>query len=501
MLFHPYKPVKIFGITVWPQGMIPRHREKLAQSIGNAVGNELVSQETVFNALFETSFFQRKVEDFVDVYTGDLLSTVYPSFIDALPAGARAPILDTISALQYRLADYIAAMLKSEETAAAIGRFVDTRVDELLSRRLDDTLNPETFEQLMGFVEDRFRRVVSEAGFESKVRVFVSGRLDELAQSNATLAEMVTPETVAFIKERIDQQVPPIVHNLADIATSQNTRKQIGALIKLEVDDYYEQLSLLKKIFISRERIHREVDDLVNKTLPRRVEEYLRGAAFEQEAETFLNSTIDKVLERPLSEIVGQLDPERLELIKAQVADRLLEFVQSPELARSVSAYLNDALDRWRPQTLSEVLLHANPESVEMVKGFLTRSLLNLLSRDDTARTINAIMSSQIERLLISPIGKLGDHLSEHSVKRASSALVERITGAARERLPAAIAEFDVGGLVRRKVSDYPTEKLEELVLSVAKHHLKTIELFGAAIGFFIGVGQAIYFWLTYRPG
>lgn len=71
----------------------------------------------------------------------------------------------------------------------------------------------------------------------------------------------------------------------------------------------------------------------------------------------------------------------------------------------------------------------------------------------------------------------------------------------AREGLPKAIAEFDVGGLVRKKVSDYPNEKLEELVLSVARHHLKTIELFGAVIGFFIGVLQAIYFWLTYVPG
>ena len=41
---------------------------------------------------------------------------------------------------------------------------------------------------------------------------------------------------------------------------------------------------------------------------------------------------------------------------------------------------------------------------------------------------------------------------------------------------------------------------LKELVLSVAQHHLKTIELFGAIIGFFIGVGQAIYFWFTYHP-
>ena len=138
--------------------------------------------------------------------------------------------------------------------------------------------------------------------------------------------------------------------------------------------------------------------------------------------------------------------------------------------------------------------------SIEQAKKFLTRSLLGLLSRDQTARTINAILSAQIERLLIAPIGRLGDHVSPTALQRASAALVERITQAARERLPVAIAEFDVGGLVRRKVSDYPIERLEELVLSVAQHHLKMIELFGAIIGFFIGVGQAIYFWFTYHP-
>ena len=69
-----------------------------------------------------------------------------------------------------------------------------------------------------------------------------------------------------------------------------------------------------------------------------------------------------------------------------------------------------------------------------------------------------------------------------------------------REEVERAIAEFDVGGVVRKKVSEYPLERLEALVLSVAQHHLKTIELFGAVIGFFIGVVQAVYFWLTYTP-
>jgi uncharacterized membrane protein YheB (UPF0754 family) len=45
---------------------------------------------------------------------------------------------------------------------------------------------------------------------------------------------------------------------------------------------------------------------------------------------------------------------------------------------------------------------------------------------------------------------------------------------------------------VREKINNYPVEKLESLVMSVAKEHLRTIELFGALFGFVIGVVQAL---------
>src|ERR1044072_524311 len=381
MLFHPYQSVKLLGITIWPQGMIPRHREKLAQSIGNAVGNELVSQQTVFDALFETDFFQRKVEDFVGNYTSELLSRVYPSFIDVLPSQPRAPILDTISALQYRLAEYIAEMLKSEETAAAIENFVDKQVDELLERRVGDMVKDESVDRMLNFAEDQVHKLFATEGFETKVHEFISARMDDIARSDATLADTFTPETIAFIKHRIDQQVPPIVHHLAEIATAQTTRKQIGGLIKLEVDEYYQQLSLFKKIFVSRERIHREVDELMNKTLPRRVEEYLRGPAFEQEAETFLNATVDNVMARPLNELIGQFDSIRFEDLKSQISNRLVEILRSEALSTSLSMQVEETIDRLRPQTLGALMQQLDSNSTTQAKEFLSKSLLSQIGR------------------------------------------------------------------------------------------------------------------------
>src|SRR5205085_5932185 len=227
---------------------------------------------------------------------------------------------------------------------------------------------------------------------------------------------------------------------------------------------------------------------------------YLRGSAFAAEATIFLDATVDKFMTRPLNELVGQVSSERFEAIRREAGTRFIGMARSAELTQSVSRYMSDAVERLRPQTLRELLEMLNPESASRAKSFLTKSLLTVLARDDTARTINAILSSQIERFLVAPIGRLADHMPEGAIEKASAALTEKITAAARERLPAAIAEFDVGGVVRKKVSDYPLDKLEALVLLVAQHHLKTIEMFGAIIGFWIGVGQAIYFWFTYTP-
>jgi uncharacterized membrane protein YheB (UPF0754 family) len=105
------------------------------------------------------------------------------------------------------------------------------------------------------------------------------------------------------------------------------------------------------------------------------------------------------------------------------------------------------------------------------------------------------MLSGQIERLLAAPIGRLSDKIEEQKLLSASETFADTIINAIREKLPQAIKEFDVGGVVKEKIMNYPVEKLEALVMSVAKEHLRTIELFGAVFGLMIGVVQAIQFY------
>lgn len=497
MLFRPYQPKKFLGITVVPQGMIPKHRDRLANAIGNAVGNELMSNETVTTALFgEKQFLRRKVEALIDKYAEELLSREFPSLLDALPPSMRTAMLDSLSNLEERLGEYVTATLKSEETAEAVREFVDKQADKLLSRRVSETLDEDTFQQALQFVEDRVKGIVKEAAFESRIRNFVNARVDDVADTETPLGEMFTPDFVAFVRERLISQVPPVVQQLTDIATSPKTKTQIASLIKAEVGDYYQHLPFYQKFFVSRDRLYNEVDDLVNTTLPRKIEETLRGEAFASEAENFLNSTIDGWLSRPLPELIGNIAPDKLGNLKEQISGTLLKLVQSSEMQNSLSAYLTDTLHNIRPHSWRAIAERIHPEAAPRIKKAATESLISVLHREETVNSVNAILSAQIDRLLVTPIGKLSEHISAETVRDISDALTDKIIAAAEERLPAVIHEFDIATLVREKVDAYPLEKLEALVLSVAGQHLRTIELFGLVIGFAIGIAQAFLFWV-----
>ncbi len=492
MLFRPRNPVKLLGITIFPQGMIPRHRDRLANAIGKAVGEELVSQETVLDQLFEKDFLRRKIQGLVDSYAQELISQNYPSLIEALPSNLREPVLDAISTLQLKIGTHIQTVLKSEDTVQSISGFVERRVDEFLSKRVSEVIDEEQFNKALNFLETRIRNAVREPSLEKKIANFISNRVDDLANTQTTLGDLFTPDAIALVKEKAVEQIDPIISHLTQLAAAEKTRNQIGAIIKKEVHEYYEGLPFIKKIFVSRETLLNEVDDLVNESLPKRIEETLRGDFFAEEAFSFIDTSVNNVLARPLQSLIGQIAPNQLERVKKQITTSVLGLLQSDEMQKSISAYLTDSLHKIRPHSLDAILQTIHPESEEKLKKMLSGGLLNILNQEETANIINAVLAKQIEKLMAAPIGKLSDHISEDQIKKTGNQLTDTILQAAKEKLPQAIQEFNVGEMVREKINNYPVEKLESLVLSVAKEHLRTIELFGAFFGFVIGVVQAI---------
>ncbi len=492
MLFRPREPFKLLGVTLFPQGMIPRHRERLAAAIGKAVGEELVSKETIMEELLGKEFLRRKIRSVVDSYTEELIRQEYPSLIEALPPRLREPVLDSITTLQLTIARHIEQVLKDQESARSIRGFVEHRVDEVLSRRASEVVDDDVFEQVVAFVDQRIAGGLHSDVLADKVREFVERRIDDLIKSDTPLSEMFTLDAVELLKGKANEQIAPMAHHLTEIAAAERTRNQIATLIKKEVHTYYEQLPFFKKIFVSRENLLGEVDDLVNESLPKRIEETLKGDFFADEARAFINNAFDTTLARPLFDIVGSIEQEQLQRVKDQIVAAILKMIKGPELRAQITVYIRETLGQFRPHSIDSIMRTLHPESEQRLKDMLADGLLNVIARPDTSRIINKMLAQQVDALLSAPIGRLSDLISEDKLRSAGDSLADAIIDAIREKLPEAIEEFDVGNVVRQKIVGFPNEKLEDLVLSVAKEHLRLIELFGALFGFFIGLSQAL---------
>lgn len=499
MLFRPRNPVKLLGITVFPQGMIPRHRERLANAIGKAVGQELMSQETVLEHLFERDFLRKKIQGLVDSYTDEIVKTDYPSLIEALPENLRKAILDSLESFQESLAEYVRRAVQSEETANAINQFVGKRIDDILNDDVAGLFTDETYTNLLNFLKAKAVSILDEPRLEEEISNFIGKRVSDLAHTETPLRELLSDDAILLIKQKAVEQIEPIVHQLTELATEERTKNQIGSLIKKEVHNYYEQLPFIKRIFVSRENLLREVDDLVDDSLPKRIEETLHGDFFVEEASSFVNKTIDKTIDKPLPELIGTIDAQQLENLGNQLTASVITLLRSPEMRASVANFLETSIEKLRPQKVGDILGSMHSDAASEIKKTLVGGLERLLRNEDTTDMIHRVLSNQVENLLHAPIGKLTRHVSEDKIRKTGATLTETIIDAARQKLPETIKDFDIGGVVRDKVNNYPAEKLESLILSIAKEHLRTIEFFGFLFGLIIGLGQAAFtYWAIF---
>ncbi|MEZ5988533.1 MAG: DUF445 family protein [Planctomycetota bacterium] len=146
---------------------------------------------------------------------------------------------------------------------------------------------------------------------------------------------------------------------------------------------------------------------------------------------------------------------------------------RQPDLARKIGAVVGDHL--VEPADLRAALERVDLRP--MVQGLLDQALEEKLGELSKLPMIGAFLTP--DRL-----AGIRDGLVE-AVLRHRDTIGEHLGQALDEG-------FDVHRIVEEKVAGFPTERLERLVLEVARRELVAIELWGAVLGGLIGLLQVL---------
>ena len=184
MLFHPYNPIKIGKWTLpFTPGIVPKRKERLAEAVGNAVGNRLFTGEDLKEVLLSDT--TKKM--FVDTAFNAL--DLAPAFIsvDEPPQSANSLALTYLGDekwehLKNRFTCILTARLLTVTKDLDIGEIIATQMTTALAEKkagvLSLLLNEHTVAAFLPVFTERINAYIDENG-EALIENALKKQVDE----------------------------------------------------------------------------------------------------------------------------------------------------------------------------------------------------------------------------------------------------------------------------------------------------------------------------------
>lgn len=146
MLFHPRKPIKVFGITI--QGIFPKNQRLIAEKLGQVVSNEFLSFDEIEAKVTNPENLQKlrpDIEGHIDNFLRNKLKDVFPML--SMMMGEKT-ILQLKEAFLLELESLFPVLMKSYMNKLQhdlnLEKIVTEKVANFSSGKLEDILNQIT---------------------------------------------------------------------------------------------------------------------------------------------------------------------------------------------------------------------------------------------------------------------------------------------------------------------------------------------------------------------
>jgi len=482
MLFRPLREIRVLGLKVpFTPGIIPKERYTLSRSIARMVSQELLTEDTLRKQLHAPQAMEQLSRS-VSGLSSEILDTPLSRFTEkGLPA-----VLPT---LQESLRGILSGLFRSPGFFAAVRSLIARMVGTISSEKVGSLLDRH---ELPAWARGRLLPLIGDAETRGK-----AGREAARLLSGPEAirpAELVSPQLRGLLLAEVENLLPAVTGDLLERLRIGAERGELERQGRILVRSIVEKLNVIQRFLVGAGQFDRRLEE----KMPEIVDDALDAAARYLEdpahvsrlAETLLDAllsggrgpsagraeTVQGIVEVFVRDLVGRLSDsgawERL-------LDRLLEALRGGG-TRTVGALLAGSL---------------GIRDVDAVEAICFQ-VLDYLNREETARDIAAELSAFAARFLEdnkdSCLAKILA-VDEGKKRELDAWLFGKLVGVLDQKLPEILRGIDVEGLVIGRIDGLDVRDVENLVMEVVASHLKWINVFGAILGFLIGLIQVVF--------
>lgn len=494
MLFRPLRSWHVFGLRVpMTPGVIPSKRRELAENIGEMVGRHLLTSKDIGAALSEEPF-QEHLSSVINQHLDDLLNRDFGPAKTLVPDRFRAYFKVAVKVLDYQIREAVSRYLHSDEFAAAVSAMVSAQVDSFGARPLNELISAEERQGFYGFIDSLVSDLLNGPQIEEWLAVYLQKSFQQSAEEGRSIADHLPDPLLELIVETIRRRSPDILRHLAMMLAEPPVRERIIRVVRGGVDHFIESLGplgIMAGSFMNMSAL----EDKIREYLTDKEEEivtWLQNAEVQDRFSAVLVEQTEKFLDTPLAELLDRVDDEQMETICRETAVQILGILRAKGVGEALSAMLRDNLEEMLEHgnlstaALAEKLLTG--EKTAAMKEMVAGEAVALLRSRSVRKLLGRMSNNLLDALLNRPVGILGKllpvgvrtGLADYAVITANRMLIREV--------PGLVDSLNIRQMVAEKVDSLDLMELERLLLSIMEEQFKYINLFGALLGFLIGL-------------
>ena len=494
MLFRPLEPWFFFGLQVpMTPGVIPSKRHALAENIGEMVGQHLLTSKDIGAALSEEPF-QEHLANLVDRRVREIMMRDLGPIGEEIPRKFKAYFKIGVKTLKYQLNEGVSNYLASDRFEAQLRTSLESRLDGLAEQEINGLLAPESRRDIYNLFNAVFADLLGGQQMGLWLGDALAQGLRKSAARGETLADLVPERMVPVIKGFVEEHSAQILAGMGRQVADPLIRSQVISGVLGGVDHFLDSLGpmgAMARGFLEKETLEQKVGEYLSEKEDDLVA-WFSSPEIRQRMAGVLDKAVDDLMEKPLAELLSRIPEEDCNKLCREALTPLMGMLQEEGALNGLSAMvhvgLEDLIDdgRMRFAELGQKFL-PDEQGRELREMFIAEVVTMLRSRK-TRQLVSTMLTSMIDGLLNRPIGILYD-LVPHGIRRAfNNALTLMVNRMLLQEVPGVVDSLNIKRLVTEKIDRLDLLQLERLLLSIMEEQFKYINLFGAFLGFLLGL-------------
>jgi uncharacterized membrane protein YheB (UPF0754 family) len=495
MLFRPLHPWRLFGIRLpLTPGVIPSQRHELARRMGEMVGSHLLTTGDVVQTL-EGEAFRRELKIAVSDKLTGFLDRDIGLVKELIPTPFSSRFDELIERLSEKLAVACRDYLNSESFEIQFDQFVRAKLNELLAYDLESCLKPEQYDRLRHHLDNRLTALCNSSALAESVGAFVDERTDRLLRSDQPMRKLLPEDLVDALLSQLEKEVPPLLEKFGGMLYDPDFRLRLLEKIQSAIRNFLDSLGGLTGLlsgFLNMNKLDEKIPAMLDQA-SEEIALWLREEKTQAEVAALLRERITTFLDRPLADIVDRLSYEKVDGIRCFLKTQAIALIQSRRTVEALLGLCDRSIQATKDQSFGDLLdqiLHEGGR--ERAIGEISTRLLSLLREPGSVAMLIAAINTPLLGLLERPIGKLSARFPADLCEELNEGVYRQVSELLRREVPPLLTALNVRQMVEDKVNKLDILQVEDLLLGVMKEQFAYINLFGALLGFLIGLGNLV---------